>query len=54
MVFYSVEKIANMLDVHQQTVRRWIHDNKLKASKPGQHYKIRKEDFEKFINDRMN
>lgn len=54
MVFYTVEKISEMLKVHPNTVRNWINKGDLKASKTGQVYRIKKEDFEKFINDRMN
>ena len=58
MVFYTVDKVAEMLDVHPVTVRRWIDKGKLKAFRPtddgSSKYKIRKEDFEKFISDRMN
>lgn len=52
MVFYSVEKVAEMLDVHPQTIRRWIKSGKLKATKPGQSYKIRKEDLEELLKDK--
>jgi len=52
MVFYSVEKVAEMLDLHPQTIRRWIKEGKLKATKPGQSYKIRKEDLEELLKNK--
>lgn len=58
MIFYTVDKIAKLLDVHPNSVRNWINDGKLKAFRPtddgSSKYKIRKEDFEKFISERMN
>ena len=54
MMFYSVDKVANIMDVHKETVYRWIRKGKLKASKPGKHYRIKKEDFDEFIDENMN
>lgn len=33
MEFYTVKQIANMFSVNEETVRRWIRDNKLNAER---------------------
>ncbi len=42
----KVMDIAKMLRVSGKTVRRWITDGNLKATKIGRHYFILKSDFE--------
>ncbi len=48
--FYTTQEIAKILKVHQRTVFRYIKNGKLKAVKIG-HWRIKKEDFDKFINE---
>jgi excisionase family DNA binding protein len=48
----SVETIARELDVNIDTVRSWIRQKKLKAYKVGRDYRIKREDFEKFLEER--
>ena len=48
----KVEDIAKELDLHVNTVRGWIRDGKLKATRLGKEYRIKQEDFEKFLKDR--
>ena len=48
----SVETIAKELGVHPDTVRGWIRDRKLQATKLGRDYRIRRIDLEKFLRDR--
>lgn len=47
--FYTVEEIAKILKVSKMTIFRYIKSGKLKAVKVGQ-WRIKKEDFDKFIN----
>lgn len=47
----SVEDVAEMLGVHPDTVRGWIRDKKLPASKLG-NYRINRRDLHKFIRER--
>ena len=47
--FYTTSEIAKILKVHQRTVFRYIKIGRLKAVKVG-HWRIKREDFEKFIN----
>lgn len=53
MIYYSVDKIAEMLDVHPETVRRWIRSEKLKAFDNGNSYRVSKEELQKFIDNNM-
>ena len=48
----KVEDIARELDLHVNTVRGWIRDGKLKATRFGRDYRVKREDFDKFIQDR--
>ena len=48
----TVEEIANDLRVHVSTVRDWIKQKKLKAAKFGRDYRIKRVDYEEFIEQR--
>jgi excisionase family DNA binding protein len=50
----TVEEIANELRVNEGTVRGWIRNKKLKAAKFGRDYRIRRVDYEKFIQEHLN
>jgi excisionase family DNA binding protein len=47
-----VEDIAEICGVEAPTVRSWIKAGKLKASKPGRHYLVRRGDFDAFMSQR--
>jgi excisionase family DNA binding protein len=49
MQYYTVKEVAEKLRVDHQTVRRWINDNKLMATKVGKGLRIREEDIQEFI-----
>lgn len=49
-----VDAIAHDLDVSEGTVRGWIREGKLKGAKFGRDYRIRREDYEKFIEEHLN
>ena len=50
--YISAKEIASLLKVHIVTVRRWIISGKLPAFLLGKDYRIKKDDFDKFMNDR--
>jgi len=50
--YISVKEIATLLKVHILTVRRWIIKGKLPAILLNKSYRIKKSDFEKYLNDR--
>ena len=51
-MYLTVEEIAKQLRVSQDTVRRWIRDGKLPAIDLIGQYHIRREDYEKFLEQR--
>ena len=50
--FFTVEELAERLQVSDQTVRRWVKSGKLTAFKPGKELRIRPADLEKFLESR--
>ena len=48
----SVEDVAKILKMDDETVRRWIRTKQLKAYKFGRNFRIRRSDLDKFIEDR--
>ena len=49
---YSVEKVANLLEVHKKTVLRYIKEKKLKANKVGGQWRIHGNDLSNFVGHR--
>ncbi len=49
----SVEEVAQRLKMDNETVRKWIRRKLLKAYKFGRDYRVRQDDFEQFIKDRV-
>jgi excisionase family DNA binding protein len=45
---YSVEQVAELLDLHVRTVRGYVRDGRLKATRIGKQYRIAAEDLEAF------
>ena len=43
--YYTIYEVAEILKVHHNTIRRAINDNRLKASKIGTKWLIKKEDI---------
>ena len=43
--FYTVRETANMLNLAEATIRKWIRDGKIKAVKLGRGYIINVEGF---------
>ena len=50
--FLTVEEIAKKLRVKVYTVRDWIRKGELIAYKVGRDYRIKKDDYEKFLQER--
>ncbi len=50
--YMLLKEIAPLLKVHIMTIRRWVHKGKLPAYRFGKHYRVKKSEFEKFLNDR--
>ena len=45
---YDIQEIAKTLNIHPQTVRRWIHSGKLPARKLGKAYYISEQELNDF------
>ena len=54
--YLTVEDIAHLLDVSIDTVRNWINRKNapLPAYKIGREWRIKREDFEHFLQERKN
>ena len=46
----KVQDVAERLNVTTKTVTRWIEDGKLPAYRFGKDFRIKKEDFDEFVN----
>ena len=49
MKYYNIAEVAEMSKLSQKTIRRHIAAGKLKAEKAYNHYRIKKEDYEKWL-----
>lgn len=49
----TVDQLAQMLDMHPRTIRRYIREEQLKATKVGGEWRIKKEDAEMFIGSKL-
>ena len=45
----TVREVADQLNVSLKTVRYWIETGKIEGYRLGKEYRIRKQDFEKFL-----
>jgi len=50
----TADEIAEDLRVHVATVREWIRQKKLRAAKFGRDYRIKRKDYEEFIEKHYN
>lgn len=51
--FLTVKQVAELLQVHWQTVLNYIKGGKLEALRLGKGYRISKEALEKFVNENL-
>ncbi|WP_335936165.1 helix-turn-helix domain-containing protein [Streptomyces sp. PTD5-9] len=47
-LYYSVEQVAGLLGLHVRTVRGYVRDGRLRATRVGRQYRINVEDLEAF------
>jgi len=50
--FYTVEEVAQKLRMKVYTIREYIREKKLIAYRFGRAYRIKKADYEKFVEER--
>ena len=46
--FYTIERVAELLNLHVKTVRGYVRDGRLKAKRIGKQYRITRQDLEEF------
>lgn len=51
---YTSEQVAKILQIHPQTVLKFIRDGKLRGSKVGRGYRVKASDIDKFLEDTSN
>lgn len=49
--FYTAEELAAYLKVSSQTVRAWIRDHKIKATKFGRSWRVAKNELERIVDE---
>lgn len=47
--YYSVEQIAEMIDIHPKTIQRYIREGKLRAQKIGKSWRVTGHDLSTFV-----
>ena len=47
--YYTVEQIADMLDIHPKTIQRYIREGRLKAAKVGRSWRVNGHDLSLFV-----
>jgi excisionase family DNA binding protein len=47
--FYTPDEVAELLDLHVRTIRRYIHEGRLKASRIGKQYRVTASDLDAFV-----
>ena len=52
--FYTIREVADLVQVHQRTVRRWIHAKSLPAHRLGRQWRISKDDLHVFLAQRYH
>jgi excisionase family DNA binding protein len=48
---YSAEQVAELLNLHVKTIRRYLRDGRLKAKRIGKEYRITRADLEEFAGE---
>jgi excisionase family DNA binding protein len=46
--FYSADQVASMLKLHPKTIRRFIREGRLRATRVGKSYRVLRSDLEAF------
>lgn len=49
---YTLEEIAQLLQVTRRTIYTWVKDGKLKAFKVGRGWRVTREELDTFLNSR--
>lgn len=52
--FYTINEVAELLDMHHKTIRKFITDGSLKANKVGKQWRISENDLNSFMKVNKN
>ena len=52
MKYYTARQVADILEVHERSISRWIKEGKLPAVRIGNRYRVSHEDLERFLEER--
>ncbi len=47
--FYTVDQVAQLIDMHPKTIRRYIQEGRLSACKVGKQYRVNQHELDKFM-----
>jgi excisionase family DNA binding protein len=50
--FYTISEVARVLEVSDQSIRRWVKAGELRAFKPKKEYRIAESDLQEFLKER--
>ena len=50
---YTVDQLAKLLDLHPKTVRRFIREGKIKATKIGREWRVRQDDVREYAHGEL-
>jgi excisionase family DNA binding protein len=50
---YTAEEVAELLNLHVKTIRRYVQDGRLKARRIGKEYRVTRADLEAFAGDTL-
>lgn len=54
MKYYTTKELADMLQLTERGIQKWIREGKLVAYKMGREYRIEEKDFRAFMENRKN
>ncbi len=52
--FYTVDQVSEMVNIHSKTVRKYIREGKLRATKMGKQWRITGHDLSLFMENKTN
>jgi excisionase family DNA binding protein len=50
---YSIEELTSILDLHEKTILRFIHEGKIKARKIGRSWKVTNDDLKEYVHGEL-
>jgi excisionase family DNA binding protein len=54
MKYLTIKEVADMLQLTERGIQKWVREGKIVAMKLGREYRIEKNDLEEFLESRKN